>query len=73
MTHCNQKHEIFSNGSVKKEAKNFGIDFLGELPINKNLRIQSDEGRPICIADPNSDIANVYFSIAKSVHKKLSN
>jgi len=70
---CNQKHEIFSNGSVKKEAKNFGIDFLGELPLNKNLRILSDEGRPICIADPNSDIANVYFSIAKSVHKKLSN
>ncbi len=70
---CNQRHEIFSNGSVKKEAEKFKIDFLGELPINKNLRIQSDEGRPVCIADLNNDIANVFSSIAQAVHKKLTN
>ena len=48
-------------------------DFLGKLPINKNLRIQSDEGRPICIVDSNDDIANVFSSIAQAVHKKLTN
>ena len=70
---CNQRHEIFSNGNVKKEAEKFKIDFLGKFPINKNLRIQSDEGRPACIADPNGDIANVFSSIAQAVHKKLTN
>jgi ATP-binding protein involved in chromosome partitioning len=70
---CNQRHEIFSNGNVKKEAEKFKIDFLGKLPINKNLRIQSDEGRPVCIADSNNDIANVFSSIAQAVHKKLTN
>ena len=70
---CNQRHEIFSNGNVKKEAEKFKIDFLGKLPINKNLRIQSDEGRPVCIDDSNDDIANVFSSIAQAIHKKLSN
>ena len=69
---CNQRHEIFSNGSVKKEAEIFEIDFLGEIPINKNLRILSDEGRPACIADPNGDIANIYSSIAKKIHQKIN-
>ena len=69
---CNQRHEIFSNGSVKKEAEIFEIDFLGEIPINKNLRILSDEGRPACIANPNGDIANIYSSIAKKIHQKIN-
>ena len=69
---CNQRHEIFSNGSVKKEAEIFEIDFLGEIPINKNLRILSDEGRPVCIADPNGDIANIYSSIATKIHQKIN-
>ena len=69
---CNQRHEIFSSGSVKKEAEIFEIDFLGEIPINKNLRILSDEGRPACIADPNGDIANIYSSIAIKIHKKIN-
>jgi len=70
---CNQRHEIFSNGNVKKEAEKFKIDFLGKLPINKNLRIQSDEGRPVCIADSNNDTAKVFSYIAQEVHKKLTN
>ena len=69
---CNQRHEIFSNGSVKKEAEIFEIDFLGEIPINKNLRILSDEGRPVCIADTNGDIANIYSSIATKIHQKIN-
>ena len=69
---CNQMHEIFSNGKVKKEAEKFKIDFLGKLPINKNLRIQSDEGKPVCINDSNDDIANVFYSIAQVVHKKFT-
>ena len=70
---CNKKHEIFSYGGVKREAEKCKIDFLGELPIDKNLRIQSDEGTPACIADPDGVIANIYLSIAKKIHKILIN
>ena len=64
---CNQKHFIFSNDGAKKEAEKFQIPFLGALPISKDLRIQSDEGRPSCIDDPNGEIAKIYIEIAKSI------
>ena len=68
---CHERHEIFSNGGAKKEAGNFETPFLGELPLDKNLRIYSDEGRPVCISDPESSIASTYLSIAKKIHGNL--
>jgi len=68
---CNERHEIFSSGGAKKEAEKFETPFLGELPLDKNLRIYSDEGRPICVSDPESSIAATYLAIAKKVHGNL--
>ncbi len=64
---CDEKHYIFSYEGAKKEAEKFKIPFLGSLPIDKELRIQSDEGRPACIDKPDGNIANQYFEIAKSI------
>ena len=61
------EHFIFSNDGAKKEAEKFQIPFLGSLPIDKELRIQSDEGRPACIDKPDGDIAKIYFEIANSI------
>ena len=66
---CNEKHFIFSNDGAKKEAEKFQIPFLGSLPIDKELRIQSDEGRPACIDKPNGDIAKKYLEMASSIIK----
>ena len=68
---CHERHEIFSNGGAKKEAEKFETPFLGELPLDKNLRIYSDEGSPVCISDPESSIATTYLSIAKKVQSRL--
>ena len=64
---CNEKHFIFSTGGAKKEAEKFQIPFLGSLEINKELRVQSDEGRPACIDKPQGDIAKQYLEIAKAI------
>ena len=64
---CNEKHFIFSNDGAKKEAEKFQIPFLGSLPISKGLRIQSDEGRPACIDDPEGEISKKYIEIAKNI------
>ena len=64
---CNEKHFIFSNNGAKKEAEKFQIPFLGSLPIDKELRIQSDEGRPAPIDKPEGNIAKLYLEIAKSI------
>jgi len=64
---CNERHYIFSHEGAKKEAEKFQIPFLGSIPINKDLRIQSDEGRPACIDKPDGEISKQYLEIARSI------
>jgi len=68
---CNEKHFIFSTEGAKKESKKFQIPFLGELPIDKELRIQSDEGKPCCIDNPKGSIAKAYIEIAKKIDQSI--
>ncbi len=68
---CNQEHYIFSKDGVKKEAEEFKIPFLGEIPIDTNLRIQSDNGIPALIDNPDGEIAKKFISIAKNLKKSL--
>ena len=64
---CKNRHEIFSYGGAKKEAEKSNIPFLGELPLDKDLRVQSDLGRPACIDNPSGEMAKIYLTIAQSV------
>ena len=63
----NKRHEIFSYGGAKNESAKLGTNFLGEIPIDKNLRICSDLGKPIGIEKPESEIAKTYIEIAKKI------
>ena len=69
---CGMRHEIFSSGGVKKESIKLNTPFLGALPIDKDLMINSDNGHPICIAEPNSEIAKIYLSIANKIHQNYN-
>ncbi len=64
---CEEKHYIFSHEGAKKEAEKFQIPFLGTLPLDKELRVQSDEGRPSCIDNPKGNIAKKYLEIARLI------
>ena len=70
---CDEKHYIFSKDGAKNEAEKFQIPFLGDIPIDKKLRLQSDEGKPCCIDDPNGEISKKYLSIAKNLDNSLIN
>jgi ATP-binding protein involved in chromosome partitioning len=72
-SNCDHRHEIFSYGGARKDAEKFKTNFLGELPINKNLRIHSDEGNPVCISEPESEISKIYLEIAEKINKNIIN
>lgn len=42
---CQARHEIFGSGGARQKASELGIPFLGEVPLNTQMRIQGDEGR----------------------------
>ncbi|HVW01330.1 MAG TPA: Mrp/NBP35 family ATP-binding protein [Planctomycetaceae bacterium] len=41
----NMTGEIFGRGGVQKKAGELGVPFLGEIPIDSQLRINGDEGK----------------------------
>ena len=68
---CGHRSEIFSHGGARKEAERLGIDFLGEIPLDIEIRETSDGGTPIVVAKPDSANAKVFREIAASIAAKL--
>jgi ATP-binding protein involved in chromosome partitioning len=59
--------EIFGRGGAQAMADEIAAPFLGELPIDIALRQSGDAGRPLVVAQPDSDTANRFFKIARTL------
>jgi ATP-binding protein involved in chromosome partitioning len=61
---CGERSDIFGHGGAKLEAEKLSIPFLGGVPLDMEIRIRSDEGRPIVATSPDGAHARVYRDIA---------
>ncbi|KND20111.1 sodium:proton antiporter [Pannonibacter phragmitetus] len=62
-----KRYDIFGHGGAKAEAERLHLPFLGEVPLDMDIRINSDAGTPIVVADPQGAHAAVYRDIAAKV------
>ena len=69
---CHHREDIFSHGGAVIAATEFGVPFLGELPIETAVRVGSDEGSPIVISGPESEAAHSFRDIAQSMAQQVS-
>ena len=69
--HCGGRSEIFSHGGARREAERLGTEFLGEVPLDLQIRETSDEGRPITVSDPQNPHSLVFRAIAARVWEKV--
>jgi ATP-binding protein involved in chromosome partitioning len=53
-------------------ATEYGIDYLGGLPLTLKIREQADAGRPTVVAEPDGEIAAIYKSVARAVAVKIA-
>ena len=60
----NKKYKIFGESGVRKTAKEFEKEFLGEIPIDPNIGKTSDNGKPIVEANSDHEISKKYFELA---------
>lgn len=50
---CGSRHEIFGSGGARSKAEELGIPFLGEIPLNVDIRLRGDRGQVVsCLDDP---------------------
>jgi ATP-binding protein involved in chromosome partitioning len=43
---CGHRDELFDHGGAARAAEDLGVPFLGEIPLNVQVRISGDRGRP---------------------------
>jgi len=68
--HCGERTDVFSHGGAKEEADLLQADFLGEIPLDIQIRETSDSGHPIVDSKPDSEHAKAYLAIAENVWNK---
>jgi len=66
-SNCGHVEHIFGADGGKKMAAEYGMDYLGALPLNMQIRLQADNGKPTVVSDPDSEVAGIYKAVARKV------
>jgi ATP-binding protein involved in chromosome partitioning len=69
---CGKRHHIFDNGGARAEAAKLGVPFLGEVPLDLEIRERSDAGLPVVVTAPDGPHAAIYRGMARTVWASLA-
>jgi ATP-binding protein involved in chromosome partitioning len=70
--HCGKRSDPFGHGGAKTEAERLQVPFLGEVPLEIEIRETSDAGLPIVATQPQSAHAKIYREIAARVRDQIA-
>ncbi len=71
-TNCGHAEHIFGEGGGQRYAAEKGLDYLGALPLNMQIRLQADTGKPTVVSDPDGEVAGIYKAVARQVAVKVA-
>ena len=71
-SNCGHAEHIFGTGGGEKMCKDYGVEFLGSLPLDIRIREQADSGKPTVVADPEGPVAAIYRDIARKVAARIA-
>jgi ATP-binding protein involved in chromosome partitioning len=69
--HCGTKTEIFQSGGGQRMAKEMNVKFLGSIPIDPKVGVDSDRGTPFVISNKDSTAAKAFLEIVRGVEEAL--
>jgi len=69
---CGHVEHIFGADGGRKMAAEYGIDYLGALPLKLSIREQADGGTPTVVSEPQSEVAALYRAVARKVAVKIA-
>ena len=71
-SNCGHVEHIFGAEGGKRMAAEYGVDYLGALPLDMRIREQADSGRPTVVSEPDGEIAGIYKTVARQVAVKIA-
>ncbi len=69
---CGHEEHIFGEGGGRLMAEQYGVNFLGALPLETRIREETDSGKPTVVAEPESRPSQIYREIARKAAAQLS-
>ena len=66
------RYNIFGEGGGEKLAEQYGVPFLGAVPLGQEVREGGDEGVPIVVGNPDSPQAIAFRRVAEEVARQVS-
>jgi len=70
--HCGTRSDIFGHGGARAEATRLGVPFLGEVPLDTEIREKSDAGLPVVATAPDGPQAAAFRAIAREVRDQIA-
>lgn len=64
---CGHAEHIFGADGGKNLAQQYDTRYLGALPLNMQIRLQADNGRPSVVAEPEGEVAAIYRDVARQM------
>nr|VFK37797.1 MAG: ATP-binding protein involved in chromosome partitioning [Candidatus Kentron sp. SD]VFK42470.1 MAG: ATP-binding protein involved in chromosome partitioning [Candidatus Kentron sp. SD]VFK78144.1 MAG: ATP-binding protein involved in chromosome partitioning [Candidatus Kentron sp. SD] len=69
---CGHEEHIFGEGGGVRMSEEHGVNFLGGLPLDMAIRVDTDDGKPTVVNDPEGSSAKQFCEIARRMTAKLS-
>src|SRR5471030_2190793 len=69
---CGHIEHVFGSGGGARMAEQYGVQLLGELPLDIRIREEADGGTPTVVAEPKSARALAYFQMARRTAARLA-
>jgi ATP-binding protein involved in chromosome partitioning len=71
-TQCGHVEHVFGSGGGARMATQYGVQLLGELPLDIRIREDADGGAPTVVSEPGSQRARAYFQMARRTAARLA-
>jgi ATP-binding protein involved in chromosome partitioning len=68
---CGARAELFGHGGGERMARQFGVPFLGAIPLVRAIRSAGDAGAPIVVAEPDHPQSRAFLDLAGAVDAQV--
>ena len=65
--HCQKRVDVFSYGGGRRTAEQMGVNFLGEVPLDPEVRVGGDMGESVALRPADDPHAAAFYEVARNV------
>jgi len=65
--HCQNRVDVFSRGGGRRTADEMDVNFLGEVPLDPEVRVGGDMGESVALRAPDDPHASAFYELARNV------